>query len=118
MVEIPSSVKMAMWGLGIPGVISLILLILCVSLYLGGGGDGFGRTLLPILIVIQAAITGANLGAYIMLHTRTPGARVVGFIAAGLNLLGSPINIVCGIVAAIGLFNYDTGAYLAAREER
>jgi len=115
-VEMPSSVKMAMWGLGIPGVFSLIALIVCVSLFLGGSAGGFGK-LLPILIVIQMILTGLNLGAFIMLHTRTPGARVVGFIAAGLNLLGSPVNIVCGIVAAIGLFNYDTGAYLSAREE-
>jgi hypothetical protein len=113
--QMPSSVKTASWGLGLAGGLALVLGLFCVFILLSGEADAQGRIIGGFLMVVEFIIAAANIGAVVMLQNRTPGARIVGFLAAALSLLGSPCQIFCGVMGIIGLAQGDTGRWLAGR---
>jgi hypothetical protein len=114
----PSSVITASWALGVAGGLSALLAIFCLTLLLGLLGpppDATGFMIGIIMLVMHLVIAAANIGAVVMLNGRSGGARIVGFIAAGVNILGAPVHWICAGVALIALLQADTGKYLARR---
>jgi hypothetical protein len=114
----PSSVIAASWALGIAGGLSAFLAIFCLILLLGMLGPTptpAGYMIGIIILVMHLLIAAVNIGAVVMLNSRSGGARIVGFIAAGFNVLGAPVHWICAAVALIALLQQDTGKYLSRR---
>lgn len=114
----PSSVTTACWALGIAGGLSALLAIFCLVMLLGILGpppDATGFMFGIVMLVLHLVIAAADIGAVVMLHNRAPGARIVGFLAAALSILGALVHMICACVAIIGLLHADTGKYLAKR---
>lgn len=114
----PSSVMTACWALGIAGGLSTLLAIFCLVLLLGILGsppDATGFVFGIVMLVLHLVIAVADIGAVVMLHNRAPGARIVGFVAAALSILGALVHMICAGVAIVGLLHADTGKYLAKR---
>ncbi len=111
----PSSVITASWALGIAGGLSTMLLIFGVVMMVVASAPPAVPALFIALMVIHLLIAGANIGAVVMLNSRSGSARVVGFIAAGFNVLGAPVHWICAAVALIALLHQDTGKYLSGR---
>jgi hypothetical protein len=112
--SMPSSVTTACWALGIAGGLSMLLLIFGLVMVAMGGLPAVPQ-LFYGLMAIHLVIAAADIGAVVMLHHRAPGARIVGFIAAAVSILGAVVHVICAVVAIIGLLHAETGKYLAKR---
>jgi hypothetical protein len=110
----PSSAITASWALGIAGGLSTLLLIFGLGLVMISGPPVVPALFIG-LMVIHLLIAAANIAAVVMLNSRSGSARIVGFIAAGFNVLGAPVHWICAAVALIALLQQDTGKYLSPR---
>ncbi len=113
----PGWVTTAQVALGISGGLSLFsacFIVIMISMF-PVAPDEATRSFRPIIMmlgVFHAVLGVLSAVAIFNLQARTSGARILGFVAAGASILGSPVHIVCGIFAILGLVQSSTVDYL------
>jgi hypothetical protein len=113
--NLPAPVKMATYGLAIPGALSCVLAILCVLMVLTGDTDRFGRVLGLLIAPAHLFVGIGAITVAMLLQQRVAIARPIGFVIAVLLLCGSPLHFVCGMIALVGLSSSETRDFVAQR---
>jgi hypothetical protein len=113
--NLPGPVKMACNGLGGAGALSCVLAIVCVLMLLSSDTDSFGKGLVLLIAPAHLLIGIGAITVAVMLQKRVAAALPFGFVIAVLLLCGSPVHLICGIIALVGLSSGEMSAYLAGR---
>lgn len=109
------AVQAAATALMIPSFLSLLACIVIAVCMFMLELDPAGFVFAIVFLCIHGFIMLSGFGAGFMLQSRAPGARIVGFIAAGIFVLsGGPIHIGCGIWAMVKLASAEAGAALSS----
>jgi len=91
---------------------SFILCGLLAVALLDSDPDSADITLYSLCLVHQCLVLILSLTAALMLAYRQPAARILGFICAGLGIIGTPLHIALSIGAIISLCSPQVTEFL------
>jgi hypothetical protein len=109
---LPWAPTLVVFGLGVPGGLSLLLA--CILLFALGTdlGEVIGTVLVAALCAMQFVMGATSVTAAALIYFRVPYSRPLGYLASVLNLCGSPVHSLCACMTLFFLSTSETAEYI------
>ena len=111
--NVPPAVNTACWGLAMPGAISIVIAIVGVICLAAGARPADWSNTVIFVILGYHVIAGIGACAVsFMIAQRIVIGRYLGFVVAVIYLCGSPLHMIAGIAALVGLASAEMTEFM------